>query len=174
LEEAINDNLDAHCVILKSSTPGMFCAGADLKERKDMPQHEVAAFLRRLKNTFIAFENMPCPTITVIDGSALGGGLELPLCSDIRIASKSSVIGLPETSLAIIPGAGGTQRLPRLIGASKAKELIYTAERLNGDQALSFGIINHVVENQDQGIEKAMEIANKILANGPVAVKAAK
>jgi methylglutaconyl-CoA hydratase len=132
LESSINESRDALCVILKSSTPGMFCAGADLKERKDMQPDEVKIFLRDLKRTWLAFESLQCPTITVIDGAALGGGLELALCSDLRIASKDAQIGLTETSLAIIPGAGGTQRLPRLIGESKAKELIFTSERVNG------------------------------------------
>ncbi len=86
----------------------MFCAGADLKERKDMNELEVRQTLRKLKSSFMLFENMACPTISVIDGAALGGGLELALCSDIRVATKKAVIGLPETSLAIIPGAGGT------------------------------------------------------------------
>lgn len=124
--------------------------------------------------SFIAFENLPCPTITVIDGAAMGGGLELALCSDIRIATKEATLALTETSLAIIPGAGGTQRLPRLIGASKAKELIFTADRLNGEQAEKIGLVNHVVDSYDKGYEKALEIANKILQNGPVAVRAAK
>lgn len=86
----------------------MFCAGADLKERKDMTQEEVRQTLRKLKLSFMMFENMGCPTISVIDGAALGGGLELALCSDIRVATKGAILGLPETSLAIIPGAGGT------------------------------------------------------------------
>ena len=86
----------------------MFCAGADLKERKDMQPEEVRAFLRKLKSTFLLFENLSCPTISVIDGACLGGGLELALCSDLRVATKTATLGLPETSLAIIPGAGGT------------------------------------------------------------------
>ena len=86
----------------------MFCAGADLKERKDMQEYEVKHFLRKMKLTFLLLENMACPTISVIDGAALGGGLELSLCTDLRIATKTAIIGLPETGLAIIPGAGGT------------------------------------------------------------------
>ena len=86
----------------------MFCAGADLKERKGMTHPEVLLFLNHMNRTFNAFEALPCPTISIIDGAALGGGLELSLCSDIRIATSNAMLGLTETSLAIIPGAGGT------------------------------------------------------------------
>lgn len=124
--EAVETNQNASCIILTSSTPGMFCAGADLKERKEMTPDEVVSFKRKMVATFNNFENIACPTISVIDGPALGGGCELSLCSDIRVSTETALLGLPETGLAIIPGAGGTQRLPRLIGVSKAKELIYT------------------------------------------------
>ncbi len=175
LEEAIHENFDtAKCVILKSAAPGMFCAGADLKERKEMSELEVRHFLRKMKLTFLLLENMACPTISILDGPALGGGLELSLCTDIRIASKGAVLGLPETSLAIIPGAGGTQRLPRLIGQSKAKELIFTGDRISPDEALKVGLVNHVADDYEQAIIKAKEIASKIADKGPIAIKAAK
>lgn len=161
-------------MIVKSATPGMFCAGADLKERKDMAEHEVRQFLRKMKLTFLLLENMACPTISVVDGPALGGGLELSLCTDIRIATKGAILGLPETSLAIIPGAGGTQRLPRLIGQSKAKELIFTGDRISPEDALKFGLVNHVCDDFDLAFAKAKEIAAKIGEKGPIAVKAAK
>lgn len=122
---------DIHCVILKSSTPGKFCAGADLKERKGLSEFETEVIVKNLRDSFNQIANLPQPVIALIDGFALGGGLELALACDLRIATKSSIFGLPETSLAIIPGAGGTQRTPRLIGAAKAKELIFTAKRLN-------------------------------------------
>ena len=125
--------MKASCVILRSGTPGMFCAGADLKERKTMNEDEVKTFVRKLRSTFTMLETMECQTISVIDGPALGGGCELALCTDLRIATAQAMMGLPETGLAIIPGAGGTQRLPRLIGVSKAKELIFTGERLSAD-----------------------------------------
>lgn len=108
LEEACYEHHEAKCVILRSAVPGIFCAGADLKERKTMSEQTVRTFLRKMKRTFMLFENMACPTISVIDGAALGGGLEISLCSDMRIATKKAILGLPETSLAIIPGAGGT------------------------------------------------------------------
>eukprot|EP00352_Strombidinopsis_acuminata_P004438 CAMPEP_0176387674 /NCGR_PEP_ID=MMETSP0126-20121128/36963_1 /TAXON_ID=141414 ORGANISM="Strombidinopsis acuminatum, Strain SPMC142" /NCGR_SAMPLE_ID=MMETSP0126 /ASSEMBLY_ACC=CAM_ASM_000229 /LENGTH=188 /DNA_ID=CAMNT_0017755425 /DNA_START=256 /DNA_END=822 /DNA_ORIENTATION=+ len=139
-----------------------------------MDEATVRQFLRRMKNTFIGFENMPCPTISVLDGAALGGGCELSLCSDIRIATKQTIMGLPETGLAIIPGAGGTQRLPRLIGESKAKELIFTGDRLSADQSLEIGLVNHVREDFDEATLFALEMAGKIGEKGPIAIKAAK
>jgi methylglutaconyl-CoA hydratase len=108
LQDAIRDNSDARCVIVRSAVPGMFCAGADLKERKSMSEDQAKEFVRELRATFTLLEQMPCPTISVIDGPALGGGCELALCTDIRVSTKDAIFGLPETGLAIIPGAGGT------------------------------------------------------------------
>jgi len=152
----------------------MFCAGADLKERKTMNEEEVKTFVRKLRSTFSMFEQMECPTISVVDGPALGGGCELALCSDMRVATKEAIFGLPETGLAIIPGAGGTQRLSRLIGVSRAKELIFTGDRLTADQALGIGLVNHVSADFDSAIAKAKEIAAKIGEKGPIAIRAAK
>lgn len=114
-----------------------------------MNEEEVKTFVRKLRSTFSLFEQMECPTISVVDGPALGGGCELALCSDLRIATKQAIFGLPETGLAIIPGAGGTQRLSRLIGVSRAKELIFTGDRLSADEALSIGLVNHVSPDFD-------------------------
>jgi len=111
----------------------MFCAGADLKERKGMSEEQAREFVRELRATFTMLEQMECPTIAVVDGPALGGGTELALCTDIRVCTREAIFGLPETGLAIIPGAGGTQRLPRLIGISRAKELIFTGDRVVAD-----------------------------------------
>jgi methylglutaconyl-CoA hydratase len=121
------------------------------------------------------FENISCPTIAVIDGFALGGGIELGMCADMRIATEAAQMGLPETGLAIIPGAGGTQRLPRLIGVSKAKELIFTGQPITAEEALSLGLVNHVRKDFDDAMSKAVDIAN-IIGNdkGPVAIRAAK
>ena len=93
---------------MTSAEPGMFCAGADLKERKEMSPEQVVSFKKKMVATFNEFEGMECPTIAVIDGVALGGGCELSLCADMRICTESAILGLPETGLAIIPGAGGT------------------------------------------------------------------
>jgi methylglutaconyl-CoA hydratase len=110
-------------LIIKSSVPKIFCAGADLKERATMTEADVGEFVSSLRASFTAVEQLPCVTIAAVEGAALGGGLELALACDLRIAGDKCLLGLPEVALAIIPGAGGTQRLPRLIGIPKAKEV---------------------------------------------------
>ena len=140
-----------------------------------MSPDEVVSFKRKMVATFNNFENMACPTISVIDGPALGGGCELSMCSDIRVSTETAMLGLPETGLAIIPGAGGTQRLPRLVGVSIAKELIYTGQRLTPAEALNIGLVNHVRKDHAEAMQKALDIANIIGGEkGPVAIRAAK
>lgn len=138
---------------------------------------QVSTFVSTLRQIMSRINNLPQPVICAVDGMALGGGLELALACDIRIASRNAKMGLVETKLAIIPGAGGTQRLPRLINPSIAKELIFTAKILNGDEAKTLGIVNHAVEQNEDGDAaylKSLEIAREILPNGPVAIKMAK
>jgi len=160
-------------LIVSSSVPNVFCAGADLKERQGMAEAEVAGFVDSLRQAFTLLEKVPVPTIAAIEGVALGGGLELALCCDLRIAGRDAILGLPETALAIIPGAGGTQRLPRLIGTSKAKELIYLARRLSADEALKYGIINESVD-AGTAVERAQEMAIVMASHGPIALRMAK
>ncbi|XP_026395769.1 probable enoyl-CoA hydratase 2, mitochondrial [Papaver somniferum] len=130
--EAINVDSSANVVIISSSVPGMFCAGADLvcklswQERRTMSQSDTRDFVNSLRCTYTFLEGLSIPTIAVIEGAALGGGLEMALSCDLRICGEAAVFGLPETGLAVIPGAGGTQRLPRIVGKSAAKELIFT------------------------------------------------
>ena len=154
-------------------SPGTFCAGADLKERAKMRMEDVGRFVSMARNLVTDLHDLPVPTIAAIDGVALGGGLEVALACDMRIAGKTSKIGLVETRLAIIPGAGGTQRLPRLIGMAKAKELIFTARILNGEQSEEIGLVNYVVD-ENQAYNKALEIASEILPQGPIALQMAK
>jgi len=167
-------------VILRShvqnndSKTQVFCAGADLKERATMTANETAAFVSMLRNTFTRLERIPQPVIASIDGVALGGGLELALACDMRVAGKNSIFGLVETSLAIIPGAGGTQRLPRVVGIGKAKELILTARKFDGEYANSIGLLNRWNATSDSSMEDALTLAREILNNGPIAVSAAK
>jgi methylglutaconyl-CoA hydratase len=170
----INSTNEIRAAILLSAAPKYFCAGADLKERKNMSEEQVELFVNELRQTFQDFAEIRVPTIACIDGPALGGGLELALAADFRIGTKSSLIGLTEVALGIIPGAGGSQRLPRLIGEVKAKELIFTAERLSGEKALDLGILNYTVENYEDLEIKAMEIAEKIAINAPLAISAVK
>lgn len=123
LVEELKVDTMVRAVILTSAVPKVFCAGADLKERKTMDIAQVSDFVTGLRTSFAAWAALPMPTIAAVEGVALGGGLELAMCCDIRVAGENALVGLPETALAIIPGAGGTQRLPRLIGAAKAKEV---------------------------------------------------
>ncbi len=171
--DALSRDRSARVVILHSLVPGVFCAGADLKERATMAQGEVERFVKGLRAAFTALEDLPLPTIAALEGAALGGGLELALACDLRVAGVEARLGLPETGLAIIPGAGGTQRLPRLIGRSKAKELIFTGRRLNGEEAEELGLVDHAV-TAGQALDRALDLAREILPNGPIALRAAK
>jgi len=167
----------ARVVVLKSDVKGAFCSGADLKERRTMPVEDVPRFVDNIRGLASDLEALPIPTIAAIDGFALGGGLEMALACDIRIAGSNAKMGLTETKLGIIPGAGGTQRLTRAIGVSKAKELIFTGRMVNGDEAQRMGIVNHSVEQNGDGdaaFQRALTLAKEILPQGPIAVKLAK
>ncbi|CAF1413931.1 unnamed protein product [Rotaria sp. Silwood1] len=175
--DSVKDNNKIRCVLFRSLVPNVFCAGADLKERLDMPQEEVGPFVSKIKEIFSKIFSLPIPTIAALDGLALGGGLELALACDIRIAAHTAKLGLTETKLGIIPGAGGTQRLPRLIGPSKAKELIYTGRILTGQQAYEIRLVNEVVKQNEQlnaAYQRSLEIAHEIVQQGPLAVRMAK
>lgn len=164
-------------LIVRSLVPGVFCAGADLKERAAMPVREVGPFVARLRGATVALDDIPVPTIAAMDGAALGGGLEFALACDLRVASNSAKMGLVETTLAIIPGAGGTQRLPRVVGRAKAKELIFTGRVLDGEQAEDIGLVNYVVEQNKQGdaaFQRALKLAEEISPQGPIALRMAK
>ncbi|XP_049488764.1 methylglutaconyl-CoA hydratase, mitochondrial isoform X5 [Panthera uncia] len=151
--------------------------GADLKERVKMNPSEVGPFVSKIRAVINEIANLPVPTIAAIDGLALGGGLELALACDIRVAASSAKMGLVETKLAIIPGGGGTQRLPRAIGISLAKELIFSARVLDGQEAKAVGLISHVLEQNQEGdaaYRKALDLAREFLPQGPVAMRVAK
>ncbi|KAF7090260.1 hypothetical protein CFC21_093038 [Triticum aestivum] len=141
----IEADATAKVVLVASSVPGVFCAGADLKERRHMSSSHVKEYANSLRSTFSYFEALSIPTIAVIEGAALGGGLELALSCDLRICGENATLGLPETGLAIIPGAGGTQRLPRITGRSRAKELIFTGRRCDATEAVLMGNTSLVV-----------------------------
>ncbi|XP_050230515.1 probable enoyl-CoA hydratase 2, mitochondrial [Mercurialis annua] len=171
--ETINRDDSAKVVMICSSVPKVFCAGADLKERKTMTPSEVQFFVNSLRSTFSFIEELRIPTVAVIEGAALGGGLEMALSCDLRICGEDAVLGLPETGLAIVPGAGGTQRLPRLVGKSVAKELIFTGRKIGGREAMSIGLVNYSVPPGEARL-KALEVAREINQKGPVAIKMAK
>ncbi|XP_053150561.1 methylglutaconyl-CoA hydratase, mitochondrial isoform X2 [Hemicordylus capensis] len=164
--EALKMDKKVRTVIFRSEVPGIFCAGADLKERAKMHSSEVSSFVSKARAAINEMANLPVPTIAAIDGIALGGGLELALACDIRVAATSAKMGLVETKLAIIPGAGGTQRLPRTIGVSLAKELIFSARVVDGEEAKSIGLISHVVEQNEAGdaaYRRALALAQEFL-----------
>lgn len=162
-------------VVITGSTEGKnaFSTGADLKERVGMSPDQVKLYIQTIRNLFTAVEELPKPVIAAVNGYAFGGGLELALACDIRLASSNAVVGLTETGLAIIPGAGGTQRLPRVVGIARAKEMIFRARRITAAEGLETGLFLEVVE-PDQLIDRAFEISREIAANGPVALAQAK
>lgn len=164
---------DVRTVIITGAGTKAFCAGADLKERRNMNEQQVRQTVALIRGTVNAVAAMPVPVIAAVNGVAFGGGTELALAADIRIAASSSKFGLTETSLAIIPGAGGTQRLTRLIGIAKAKELIYTARRIDATTALELGLVNAVVDDEAL-LASAEQMALDIAQNGPLAVRQAK
>jgi enoyl-CoA hydratase/carnithine racemase len=163
---------DARCLILRSNGKH-FCAGADLKERQGMSVEDVRLFVPLLAGACNAVAAVPYPTIAAVSGVAAGGGCELALSCDLRILADDTRIGLRETALAILPGAGGTQRLPRLIGPSRAKRWIFAAELYSAAEALADGVADGVVPAERLD-DEARELAGKIVANGPVAVRLAK
>jgi enoyl-CoA hydratase/carnithine racemase len=153
--------------------PDVFAAGADVKEMADMSYQDMSRASVALQGAFDAVASIPQPTIAAITGYALGGGCELALCCDLRIAADNAKLGQPEILLGIIPGAGGTQRLPRLIGVARAKELIFTGRFVGAEEALAIGLVNQVVAATDV-YPTALALAAR-LARGPaLALRAAK
>jgi enoyl-CoA hydratase/carnithine racemase len=169
----LESDLSVRAVLITGAGDKAFCAGADLKERKGMAPERVPVFVRNIRATMDDFEALPQPTIGLVNGFAFGGGTELLLACDLRIAAPHAQLGLTETSLAIIPGAGGTQRLPRLIGRARAKELILTARKIDAAEAERIGLVNRIAP-AGQLREVGLEVAGAIARNGPVAVRAAK
>ena len=161
--EAVAEEKAVRCVVLTGAGEKAFCAGADLKERKGMPESEVRQFVSLLNRMMNTIANSPKVWIGAIHGACLGGGLELALCTDLRVANTNVVLGLPEVRLGILPGAGGTQRLPRLIGVARAKELILTGTRFGADKALQLGVVNRVA---DDHIAAANELAAEVCKGG--------
>ncbi|CUS12307.1 unnamed protein product [Tuber aestivum] len=169
-------------LVLASNVPGVFCAGADLKERATFTPEQTATFLANLRGALRDISTLPIPTISAISGLALGGGLELALATDLRILGTRAQVGLPETRLGIIPGAGGTYRLPLLIGVSRAKDLIFTGRRVGAEEALRLGLANRVFEVPEgeggEGMEvvttAAVELAGEICGGGPVSLRMGK
>lgn len=173
ITDSIRINPDIRVVIFTGSGDRAFSVGADLKERKTLSDLKVKRNIYKIGEVFTAIENLPQPTIAMMNGFAFGGGMELALACDFRIAADTAIMGLTETGLAIIPGAGGTQRLPRLIGEAKALELILTARRLTAPEALTYGVVTRVAP-VNALLQETLNFADSLLANGPIALEQAK
>ncbi len=160
-------------VVLTGEGEKAFCGGADLKERRGMSEKEVGRYRHLLQKMVREIRTFSKPIIAAVNGLALGGGSEIALLADIRLASHKATFGLPEVRLAIIPGAGGTQMLPRIIGRAKAKEMILTGEPIDAEEAKRIGLVSAVYP-QGELLAKAMDLAKRIGQNGPVALRQAK
>lgn len=154
-------------LVIRGAGEKAFSAGADLKERAGMSFDQTRGFLKQINEVFDLVANLPIPTIAFINGYAFGGGLELALACDIRIMAPHAQTGLTECALGIIPGAGGTSRLPHVIGYAKACELIFSAKKINAEEALNIGLVNQISDSP-------LELANKIAACGATSLRAAK
>ena len=160
-------------VIITGSGEKAFVAGADIKEFAELSREEGKSLAKDgQKKLFDFIENFPKPVIAAINGFALGGGLELAMACHIRLASKNAKMGLPEVSLGVIPGYGGTQRLAQLVGKGKAMEMITTGRMIDANQALNYRLVNNVVESEEL-ISKCEELAKQIAKNSPNAISAA-
>ena len=161
------------CLILTGAGEKSFVAGADIAEMSTLTKAEGEAFGKAGNDVFRKLETFPIPTIAAVNGFALGGGNEIAMSCDIRICSDNAVFGQPEVGLGITPGFGGTQRLARIIGVGKAKELIYTAFNIKADEAYRVGLVNAVYP-QAELMDAAKKMAAKIAKNAPIAVRACK
>ncbi|POR35522.1 Methylglutaconyl-CoA hydratase, mitochondrial [Tolypocladium paradoxum] len=174
-------------LVVASAVDTCFCAGADLKERRGFTQQETADFLASLRGTFASLSDLPVPTISAISSLALGGGLELALSTHFRVLTSNATVGLPETRLGIIPGAGGTHRLPALVGLARARDLILTGRRVAAPEAYFLGIADRLVEvvpederaasdilqvARKSALSEAVRLAQEICEGGPVAIRA--
>jgi len=176
LKEQINVlqvKMDIRVVILTGAGGKAFCAGADLDERAAFDESRVKDYISTIRELFLSIESLNKPVIAAINGIAFGGGTELALACDIRIASANATMGLTETRLGVIPGAGGTQRLPRLIGPGKAKELIYTGQKIGAEEALRIGLVNQVVGKASL-LRECKKMAARICESAPIAIEQAK
>ncbi|MBX9688152.1 MAG: enoyl-CoA hydratase/isomerase family protein [Candidatus Obscuribacterales bacterium] len=177
----IAEDREIRVVIVTGAGSKVFCAGADLSERKGMSEGQVLDYLNLIQSCMLALEELPQPVIAAINGSAFGGGTELALSCDLRIMTEDAQLRLTEVKLGIIPGAGGTQRLSRLIGKSRAKEIILTARAVKAAEALNIGLVHKLTaaapkdaESHEELLKEARLWANEIATAAPLALKAAK
>lgn len=174
--EATFDQVDletTRVIILTGAGTKSFVAGADIAEMSTLTKEEGEAFGKKGNDVFRKIETFPLPVIAAVNGFALGGGCEISMSCDIRICSENAVFGQPEVGLGITPGFGGTQRLARIIGVGKAKEMIYSASNIKAEEAYRIGLVNAVYP-QEELMDMAKKLANKIARNAPIAVRACK
>jgi enoyl-CoA hydratase/carnithine racemase len=172
MDELAGD-IDIRAVALTGAGDRAFCVGADQKERKDMSKEEMHQQSELFIKAFAAVQNFPKPILAAVNGFAMGGGFEFALCCDIIIAAEEAFLGLPEVGLGIIPGGGGTQNLPRIIGKNKAKELIYSGRRISGQTAFEWEIANRVAP-RGQLMAVTEELLKEITRNAPLSLQQAK
>ena len=171
--DILHSTREVRAIIITGEGDKAFSAGADLRERKGLGEAEVRRNVKKIRDVFNSIAQLPQPTIAAVNGYALGGGFELMLACDFKIAAEHAKMGLTEVSWGIIPGAGGTQRLTRLIGEMKAKELIFTARKINAHEAFHCGILTKVV-SKNSLIPCCLSLAEEIIQNAPLAVAQAK
>jgi enoyl-CoA hydratase/carnithine racemase len=171
--EALARDTAVRAVVFTGAGDRAFCAGGDLRERNGMTDAQWRAQHVIFEQAALRVLRCPAPVVAAVEGFALAGGCELAILSDFIVASETAVFGVPETTLGIFPGVGGTQLLPRIVGAPLAKELIFTGRRMNADEARAAGLVNHLVP-AGQARARATEIAATIARNGPIAVRQAK
>ncbi|MFQ6147268.1 enoyl-CoA hydratase/isomerase family protein [Streptomyces seoulensis] len=170
---ALAADRDARVVVLTSSHERAFCVGADLKERNSFSDADLMRQRPVARGAYTGVLELPMPTIAAVHGFALGGGFELALSCDVIVADRTAVVGLPEVSVGVIPGGGGTQLLPRRVGAARAAELIFTARRLEAAEAHGLGLVDQLVgEGEDR--TEALALAARMAANSPIGLRAAK
>ena len=170
---SIESDADARVVVLTGAGAKAFCAGADLNERQGMSVADVRRWLGDLKRTFLGIERSRRVYVAALNGAAMGGGCELALACDLRVADPHAALGLPEVKLGILPGAGGVVRLARSVGQTRAKELILTGRRVTAAEAAAMGLVNRV-SPPGESVSDALKLAEEIAANAPLAVASAK
>ncbi|WP_030806793.1 enoyl-CoA hydratase/isomerase family protein [Streptomyces sp. NRRL F-2799] len=170
---ALGMDRDARVVVLTSSSERAFCVGADLKERNSFSDADLVRQRPVARGAYTGVLELPVPTIAAVHGFALGGGFELALACDLIVADETAVVGLPEVSVGVIPGGGGTQLLPRRVGAARAAELIFTARRLEAPEAAALGLVDQLA-GAGRDREEALALATRIAKNSPVGLRSAK
>jgi enoyl-CoA hydratase len=168
--QELYQNDDTKGLILIGDGDKAFVAGADIKEIGDISPEQAYSFSMKGQEIFKRIATCPKPVVAAVNGFALGGGCELAMACHIRIATENATFGLPETTLGLIPGYGGTQRLPQLVGTGKALEMMLTGDAITARQALTAGLVNQVVGSRDELLSRATALLKKIIGNGPVAV----